>query len=222
LGGDLANATLLGEVREEVRGGDIDWLGTAFGATPELLSFWQRNGYGAVHLGTARNETSGERSVVMLSPLSDSGRALHDRHARWFCDRLRALLSDALADADPDVVRAALHAVDAEVAPDLTPRSWRVVADAAYGPGLFTADPGAFRRLAVAHLADPADPDLLTPRQERLLVLKVLQGRPWSAPIDALGFHSHREVMRALGEAFRPLVDAYGDGTARRQRDRYG
>ncbi|PSP81502.1 tRNA(Met) cytidine acetyltransferase [Halobacteriales archaeon QS_1_68_20] len=210
---------LLSAVRREFE--DLDWVGTGFGATPGLVRFWENNGYATVHLATTRNEASGEYSILMLDPLSDEGTDLHDRHAAWFLDRARDVLSDPLSDADPDVVRAALRATDWPVDPDLSPRDWTVVADTAYGPGLYTSAVGAFRRLAVAYLADSSHRDLLDERLERLLVLKVLQGRPWSAVVDELGFHSYGEAMRALGRGYQPLVDAYGDEAARRQRERY-
>ncbi len=210
---------LLSAVRREFD--DLDWLGTGFGATPELVRFWERNGFSTVHLATTRNEASGEYSILMLDPRSDAGRDLQDRHAGWFLDRVRDVLSDPLSDADPNVVRAALRATDVPADPDLSAREWTVVADTAYGPGLYTTAVGACRRLAVAHLVDPADPDLLDARQERLLVLKVLQGRPWSEVIERLGYHSHGQAMRALGRAYQPLVDAYGDEAAHRQRERY-
>jgi tRNA(Met) cytidine acetyltransferase len=211
---------LLDEVRDEFE--DRDWLGTGFGATPGLVRFWADNGFGAVHLSTTRNDASGEYSVLMVDPVSEAGRELHDRHAGWFADRVGAVLSDSLSDADPDVVRATLRATDADVDLALSDREWRVVADAAHGPGLFDANPGPFRRLAVKQLVDPADPDLLSARQERLFVLRVLQARPWGTVMDRLGFHSHGETMRALGRAFQPLVDACGGEVARDQRQRFG
>lgn len=210
---------LLDEVRDEFDG--HDWLGVGYGATPELLRFWSDNGFGTVHLSTRRNEASGEYSAVMLDSLSDAGATLHDRHARWFADRIRDVLSDALDDAAPDVVSSALRTTDASISVDIDDRNWRIVADAAYGPGLFDAAPGPFRTLAVKHLVDPADPTLLDDRQERLLVLKVLQARAWGDVMDELGYHSHGETMRALGRAFQPLVDAYGTDFARAQAERF-
>ena len=212
---------LLSEIRNSEECADLDWLGVGFGATPELLSFWRDNGYGTVHLSTTRNESSGEYSALMLDSLSEAGRELHDRHARWFVDRVCEQLSDTLDDADPDVVRAVLRACEVDLPVDLSAREWLVVADTAYGPGVYISAPGGFRKLAVKQLVDPADPDLLSARQERLLVLKVLQGRTWEVAREALGYHSHREVMRALGEASRPLVETYGDEKSRAQKERF-
>jgi tRNA(Met) cytidine acetyltransferase len=199
---------------------DVDYLGVGYGATPELLSFWADNGYATVHISTTRNETSGEYSALMLRSLSPDGAALEERHAAWFRDRIGGVLADQLRDLDPDVARAALRACDATPDPALSDREWRVVVGASYGPGLYSADPDAFRRLALSHLADPDRTDL-TPREERLLVRKVLQTWPWSAVADDLAYVSERQAMRALGDAYEPLVDEYGDAAAREERARY-
>ncbi|WP_435332694.1 tRNA(Met) cytidine acetyltransferase TmcA [Haloarchaeobius sp. TZWWS8] len=200
----------------------VDWLGVGYGATPELLRFWDRNGYRTVHLSTTRNDVSGEYSAVMLSPCSPAGEALHDRHAGWFARRIGGVLTDALRDMDPDEVRAALAACDATVDLDLDERDWRAVAGTAYGAGLYDVAPTPFRELAVKHLVDPAPgaPDL-SPQHERVLVMRVLQARDAETVADELGYHSSRLAMRALGEGLRPLVDAYGDEVAAEEARRH-
>ncbi|WP_313695882.1 tRNA(Met) cytidine acetyltransferase TmcA [Halorarum halobium] len=211
---------LLGEIREEF-GDDVDYLSTGFGATPELLRFWRRNGYRPVHLATTRNEASGEHSAVMLRPESEAGRALHDRNAARFRDRLVAVLQDALRAVDPDVVRTVLRACAADAAPlpDLSEYEWRVAVGASFGPGLYDASPGPFRRLALAHLLEDRVP--LEPRAERLLVRKVLQAHSWEQVAEELEFVSTRQCMRALGEAYRALVTEYGGEVARTERERF-
>jgi tRNA(Met) cytidine acetyltransferase len=212
---------LLAKAREEV-GDGVDWLGSGFGATPELVEFWRENGYGSVHLSTTRNDASGEYSAIVLAPTSDTGRDLRDRHADWFANRVPGVLSDALADCDPDVVRATLRACTASVDVDLSPPAWRTVVGASYGPGLFDVAPAPFRDLAVKHLVDPDGSDgALDAREERLLVERVLQARPWPAVADAHDYVSTGACMRALGDAVKPLVDAYGDPVALDERDRY-
>jgi len=197
----------------------VDWFGVGYGATPPLVRFWADNGYRTVHCSTTRNEASGEYSAVMLRPTSPAGERLHDRHARRFCARMRDGLPDALRDLDPDVARAILRATAHSPDPELTDHEWRVVAAAAFGPGLYDAAPGAFRDLALAHLTDTgAD---LSARVERLLVRKPLQAHPWERVAADLDYVSTRQCMRALGEAYRPLVEAYGTEAASEERRRY-
>ncbi|MDG5819259.1 tRNA(Met) cytidine acetyltransferase TmcA [Natronococcus sp. A-GB7] len=214
---------LLAEIREEY-GTEVDWLGTGFGATPGLLEFWRANGYATVHVSTTRNDASGEYSALLLSPTAETGEGLRDRHAERFAERFAALCSDALADLEPDVARAVLRSVPADAAPslELSAHEWRVVAGAAYGPGLFDVDPGPFRELVVRYLVEQPATIELTTRQERLLALRALQARDWETVAERLDFHSTGQCMRALGDAFCPLVDRYGTDAALEVRDRFG
>ncbi len=207
---------------------DVDWLGTGFGATPGLLRFWRENGYRTVHVSTTRNDASGEYSALLLAPTSDAGRALSDRHADWFARRFGPLCTDSLADLDPDVARAVLRSVATESTAnegrpplEVTDHEWRVVAGAAYGPGLFDVDPGPFRDLVVRYFVDDPDAIDLTDREERLLVLRALQGRDWATVADRLEYHSPGQCMRALGDALCPLVDRYGSDAALTVRERF-
>jgi len=85
---------------------------------------------------------------------------------------------------------------------------------------MYSVDPGPFRRLARYHLV-AGDAALLSASEERLLVRKLLQARPWSDVVAELGFHSTGQAMRALGDALRPLVVAYGDDAARAELARF-
>jgi tRNA(Met) cytidine acetyltransferase len=208
---------LLDELRHDI---DADWLGVGYGATPELVRFWDRNGFSTVYLATTRNERSGEHSALMLAPLSAAGRTLHDRHARRFVERVGATLSDSLVALDPDVVRAALGATHATTRVEFTDHEWRVAASAAHGPGLAEIHPHVFRALALYHLTDAASSGL-SAREERLLVMRVLQARPTEEVADALDYDSTGACMRALGDAYKPLVERYGNRAAREERDRY-
>ncbi len=209
---------LLDDIRGNIE--NTDWLGVGYGATPELVRFWHRNGFSTVYLATTRNERSGEHSVLMFSPLTDAGRELHDRHSQWFTERIGGTLSDTLSDLDSDIVRATLSATAATAELDFTDYEWRVVASAAYGPGLAKIHPDIFRRLALHHFTD-SENTALSAREERLLVMRVLQARPATEVANALEYDSTGECMRALGDAYKPLVDRYGGPAANEERTRY-
>jgi tRNA(Met) cytidine acetyltransferase len=209
----------------------VDWLGVGYGATPELVRFWGRNGYRTVHFSTTRNDRSGEYSAIMLRPLTGAGAALRERHGRRLRDRVAGLLSDPVRDAEEDVVRALLRTIPAPPDLELTPYEQRVAAGAAYGSGLADVAPGVFRDLALAaFLVEPptevtgsGDRPLSTiePRERRLLVRKCLQAHRWSAVADELGYVSTRECLQMFGETIQPLVDAFCGEPARAVRERY-
>jgi len=223
---------LLDEVHAEFAG-SVDYFSVGYGATPELLRFWRRAGYRTVHLSTGRNETSGEHSGIMLRPVEGEigtvrgdpakrpGDSLLDRHALAFRDRERDGLSDAHRDVDPDIVCGALRACSAPVSIDLTEIEWRSVVGASFGPGMYDSAPGAFRDLALAALIEGGAATGLSAREERLLVRKVLQGQPWESVADELDYVSTSACMRALGNAYDPLVERYGTDFALAERERF-
>jgi len=91
---------------------------------------------------------------------------------------------------------------------------------------MYDSAPGAFRDLALAALiegddgSETGDPPTTTAR--RLLVRKVLQGRPWESVADELGYVSTAACMRALGDVYEPpLVERYGTEFALEERERF-
>jgi N-acetyltransferase 10 len=46
----------------------VNWIGTAFGLTPELYSYWSKAGYKPVYVRQTTSETTGEHSCIMLRP----------------------------------------------------------------------------------------------------------------------------------------------------------
>ena len=215
-------SALLDSVRDDAIGAGLDWLGVGYGATAELLRFWDTNGFSTLHLSTTRNDISGEHSAIMIDPLSADGRALRERTAERFRGRIIGVLSDALDGVDPGIVRATLRTIPGSVSLDLTDWEWRVVVGAAYGPGLHDVSPRPFRRLALAYFVDaPTGDERLDDRQERLLVLRVLQAHDWNTVTERLDYPSTGQCKRSLGAAFQPLVDRYGTAAADEERARY-
>jgi len=210
---------LLDQVAADAQKQGVDWLGVAYGVTPDLVAFWKHNGYRTVHLSTTRNDRSGEHSVVMLRPLSDRGEQLHERHTAWFLRRTPDTLRESLSSADPAVIRGACRSASGEPPLDLTGQEWRHAAGVPYGKAIFETAPRAVRRLCFRYLVD--DLDLLSRDQERLLIRKALQGQSWGTVTEAESFQTETTCKRALGSAVEPLVEQYGTATAVAELERY-
>lgn len=123
------------------------------------------------------------------------------------------------------MARGALGAAVVSIELDFSARDWRVICGAAYGAGLYDADPRPFRRLALKYFIDSDLTDSsgtkLSAREERLLVLRALQARSPEVVAEILGYESRRQCLRALGDVYATLVDSYGDKGARAERERY-
>ncbi len=65
LGSKLLHSVIAQAAQEQV-----DYCGASFAATPEVVGFWQRNGFLPVRLGDRRDSVTGTFPLVMLRPLS--------------------------------------------------------------------------------------------------------------------------------------------------------
>lgn len=196
----------------------IDYLGAGFAATPGLMGFWSRCGYGPVRMAVTRSAVSGEHSAVVLGSLTRDGGALVQRLSRAFLRRFPHVLADALRDLDPAVAAAALRAAGRAAAehglppqdPDLGDDDWRALRACALGPALYDALVQPAWELVRVHLADPRPPVELDEGDRELLVRKVLQHEPWERVVAAMGLDGNHRAMRRLRRALGPLVEAYG------------
>jgi len=66
----------LEKVFEEVKERGLDWLGSGFGVTGELLKFWVKNGFSVIHMSPDRNPVSGEYTVLVIKPVKEEVRKL--------------------------------------------------------------------------------------------------------------------------------------------------
>eukprot|EP01103_Thecamoeba_quadrilineata_P004897 TRINITY_DN14772_c0_g1_i1.p1 TRINITY_DN14772_c0_g1~~TRINITY_DN14772_c0_g1_i1.p1 ORF type:complete len:1086 (+),score=284.98 TRINITY_DN14772_c0_g1_i1:469-3258(+) len=80
---------------EEVRAPKLDYVGVAYGLTPQLFKFWRRNSFQPVYLRQTPNEITGEHSCIMLHSLDSSSVSSNwiDSFAQDFKRRFLTLLS---------------------------------------------------------------------------------------------------------------------------------
>ncbi|MDZ7730156.1 MAG: GNAT family N-acetyltransferase [Natrialbaceae archaeon] len=199
---------LLEQIATEFEGA-VDWLGAGFGATPDLVHFWDQAGYGTISVSMNRNDRSGVHSAIMLRPMSSAGRQLRDRHARWLRRRLPAACTDSLATIHPPTLQAIIPTIPGEPAVSLEPNEWAIVIAAAFGPGLLAVDPEPARRLLLAYLSLSDDERRLDQADERLLIRRVLFGEACADLASTLGYPSTRECWRAVGRSLQPIVERF-------------
>jgi tRNA(Met) cytidine acetyltransferase len=97
--GSLALKRLCEEAAQE----GFEWVGASFGANPELVDFWLKNGFIPVHISPMRNVASGEFSVIVVKPLNEQvGNAVREIH-REFKLRLLEALPDTYFNLEPKV-----------------------------------------------------------------------------------------------------------------------
>ena len=151
---------------------DYDWFGSSFGATPQLLNFWTKNGFFPIHISPRMNEKTGEYSVVVLKwPHSKEIR-------RELGKRLVLSLGDVHSSMDPELARVILWSIPKKGKVKLDDLDWHRLISYAWGPGNYEVTMDVIYRIAQQYFFAKKVPKL-NEEQEKILIAKVLQHRSW-------------------------------------------
>lgn len=173
-----------------------DYIGTSFGATPDLLSFWQGSDFQPVRVGLQREAASGCYSVMMLKALSEQGAELVAEARSRFRESLLAQLPESLQSIEAALATQLLQSVFQGTDNPMLDRDWLDITSFAQGQRLYESCLPAIRRLLLAGLADTeVDSNVLQP-----LVMKVLQLQGWGKLARYEGVTGKKQSQARLRE----------------------
>ena len=180
----------------------VDYLGTVYGATGDLLHFWGDASFVPVRVGLSRDAASGTHAVMMLKPLTSASVALVGAARQRFAAQLQWLLLDELKALDASLVALLLPMLRAEItyfqsmALDDLPELWSFTrGQRQYENCVHLVKKAVWQILATAPIAAP---------DARLLVQRALQGHSWAQVVDNCrlpGEKRARQLLRELVQA---------------------
>ncbi|MDH3354170.1 MAG: GNAT family N-acetyltransferase [Chromatiales bacterium] len=164
---------LMKKITADASTDQIDILGTSYGATTELIRFWSQNHMTPIFVGSQRNASSGTYALTQLSALSERGNTICTLAERRFQNGLLNQLHDPLKQLEHEIVQQLLKPVPFNPAPhDLD--DFNAFAD---GHRRYETVITPLIQLLLGHFDKIG---ALTPMQQQLLILKLLQNHPWS------------------------------------------
>ncbi|WP_116473856.1 tRNA(Met) cytidine acetyltransferase TmcA [Zobellella maritima] len=179
--------------------GQLDFLGASFGATPELLHFWQHNGFSLVRLGLTADGVSGHHAAMMLTPLSPAGQHHLPGWQAQFQANLGYFLQDVLSGLPADLRSRLPPAM-----PATTPANDRLIAQGfAFAHRDFSADKPALARFFAGQ---DALARALTPSQRELLRLALQPGSRLERLAETFGLAGKKAVVSRLRAVFQRLL----------------
>jgi tRNA(Met) cytidine acetyltransferase len=154
----------------------VDYLGTSFGGSAELLAFWQACGLHVVRVGLQQEASSGEYPLQMIKGISQPGQEMEGRIRTRLSGHWLTLVPNNWPGLEPDML-AAITA-DLPSGPALDADDLRDLRNFANGHRGFRVMVPVLRKLSQAPgiMAWLRDQEGLT-----LWCRSVLQGRPWSS-----------------------------------------
>lgn len=202
----------LAELEEEARESGIDWVGAGFGASEELLRFWIRNGYRAVHMSPRRNPVTGEYSVLVLKPLSREAVKATEEVLKEFKRRLLLSLHDVYFSLNPMVARLLLAGkLEGGKAKLSNSQRSRLMG---FVRGTYVYELASDSICEVVRCYFWRGGGCLTPREEALLIAKVLQGKPWETIRSRFGIKGDPyETMREVVSNLLGCLNCFSDET---------
>ena len=187
----------------------FDYLGSSFGATPDLLQFWQRNGWQPCRVSIAQGNSSGSHSLLLLQPVSDRGQRLCSAAQQRFRRHFPALLGDALRDLDAALalpLLATLPPSTAALIQQFDEADWADAISFAYGERHYEMVVGVLQPLALVAVSDPVIQRTLTAPQLQLLLWRVIQQQPWPQVVAQSGANGRAAALAALRATYRQLL----------------
>lgn len=203
---------LLQQLQQDMRQRGCDYLGSSFGATVELLRFWQRQGLLPVRLGLSREMSSGGHAAMMLAPLSPRGERLFLELWERFAEQLPELLAGPLAMLEDTLTRQLLALAPPIVQERIGRQDRRDLESFAFGLRGYELCMLAIRKLSLQALGDHNALAKLTAVQQQLLRDKVLQRHSWEHVVRNGGYRGKRDALEALRVTSAVLVRHYFGG----------
>lgn len=197
---------LLEGIVEDAQGAGLDLVGSSFGATKDLLDFWEHCGLLPVHLGSNRNAASGAHAAVVLHPLSPAGDGLQRSALERLGKRLPTLLTEPLRDLEPEIAACLLRIAPQD---DWTPTSMerRELESFAFALRTYEAVLPLLARLVATRLGEALRARAVDDAQRDALICKILQHRDWSETSRLLSLTGRAQAVRLLRTAVGKLME---------------
>ncbi|WP_455207862.1 tRNA(Met) cytidine acetyltransferase TmcA [Kaarinaea lacus] len=197
---------LLEQIEVDADNQQLDIAGSTFGASSELLNFWQTAGYTPVHIGLKHNTSTGTNAVTYIKPMSIRGRDIFDAASRKFASRFTFQLAEAYRDLECDVVTEIykFHTTPNKLM--LSTEEWNDITSFATASRGYEINAYPIHKL-VSQLISNYEIDSICSFDEKcLLVKKVLQRQSWQEITQALGYSGKHEATQRLRDTLAKII----------------
>ncbi|MEE2757894.1 MAG: GNAT family N-acetyltransferase [Myxococcota bacterium] len=192
-----AGRYLLNRVAAAAHASGIDYLGTSFGVTAELVEFWSTCGFEPVRLGTNRGRSSGLFSMICVKAITAKSESNWHRDAiERFNAGLPSMLIGPLHSLEASVVLALLRRI--KIKPELTPYEWSEIEAFGRGERVYEAVYDLLHKFAFLVIESTCRPDETPSARGRVWVEAVLKGKQPRFDVSHRGARSRSELVDTL------------------------
>lgn len=174
----------------------LDYLGTSFAASGDLLPFWQKAGYLPVRLGVAKDAASGCHSLLTVLPLSVQAKGWFEIAQASFSLNFKAQACEQFQSLESDVFiplyQAALQPSWLPELPDALYQQLWNFSQGGLGYDLMIGQLSLWLQQQMKSGELDAQPGL------DVMVAKIIQRQPWQTIQQRFGLHGRKQVEQFL------------------------
>jgi tRNA(Met) cytidine acetyltransferase len=196
---------LIRQITAQLDAAGYDYVGASFGATPELLEFWNGLGWLPVRLSIQKGASSGAHTAVFLQALSPAGEALLVQARQRFFAQFQHQLTDSLCTLDP-VLLPGLLRHGGDYAPTLDTADQRDLVAFSHEQRLAEVVIGSLWRLGLRELMTGQAAKRLNSTELTVLIVRVLQKHSWAECAAATGLTGRKQALQTLRLAVKKLI----------------
>jgi tRNA(Met) cytidine acetyltransferase len=176
----------------------IDLVGTSYGATSALIDFWNQCQLTTIAIGGQRNASSGTYALTQLRALSRAGESIVALAEARFQSGLPAQLRDPLRQLESEIIQRLLKPIPIQ----LDPHDLNDINAFADGNRRYESVITPLTQLLLARFDQSKQ---LSPLQQQLLILRLLQNRPWAECAALLNMAGESALLQQMRSAIAQL-----------------
>lgn len=199
---------LLTELEAYYRAQGLDYLGSAFSASADLLPFWRKAGLTALRIGLQRDAASGSHAALLLKALKTELGSELDQWRQRFVRQLPTLLAGELKGLDTELVWQCLRGDGGADAAELDEFERLELSCFAHHHKPFELCQSSLQRWLANHVAVL---DELMPAERQLLISTIWQYAPWAELASALKLAGKPALIKSLRTLVARLLDRCED-----------
>ncbi|WP_028862259.1 tRNA(Met) cytidine acetyltransferase TmcA [Psychromonas aquimarina] len=173
----------------------FDHICASFGATADLLAFWQQQAFTTLRIGSTRDSSSGTHSIIVNLPLSEKGRILHSAVREQFQQQFPVQLSRHLQHIEAELVLSILNEFS-----KTDPKAEQLLS---YIEG---NRPYEYVEQMLSELVINSSLNNLTKEQQSLTIQKIVQNNSWPEVCKKHNYSGKKEAQSKLKCAVKQLL----------------
>ena len=197
---------LLKNIVEDAKQAGKDYIGSSFGVSRKLVSFWKSLDFSVVRLSTKPNATSGACSVIVLKGLSSSGTRLSKNAEKRFQYLFLHQLAEHQRDLDANIALNLLSTPGAK-AKHVENSGKEELLAFSRGHRIYEEVIDKLWGFLILNLNGLYSNENLTSLQKKILLMKVVQKLDWKIICQRAKISGRKELLQQLRSAVDQLLN---------------